>query len=46
MARLPYRVRNELALLLSRRPFYPGEDDYQFDPQDTDGAHALVAVAR
>ena len=37
--------RNRVALALSGRPFYPGEDDYRFVPDDGDGAHALVAVA-
>jgi hypothetical protein len=33
-------------LSLGGRSFYPGEDDYWFDPESTDGAHALMAVAR
>jgi SAM-dependent methyltransferase len=43
--RLPYGLRNRLALAVSGRPFYPGEADYCFDLEDTDGAHALLAVA-
>jgi ubiquinone/menaquinone biosynthesis C-methylase UbiE len=46
MVRLPDGLRNRLALALSGRPFYPGETDYCFDAEATDGAHALVAVAR
>jgi SAM-dependent methyltransferase len=46
MTRLPYPIRNRLALTLSGRPFYPGETDYCFDADATDGAHALVVVAR
>jgi SAM-dependent methyltransferase len=46
LVRLPFEVKNNLALALSGRPFYPGEDDYCFDLEATDGAHALVAVAR
>jgi ubiquinone/menaquinone biosynthesis C-methylase UbiE len=44
--RLPFAVRNRLALTVSGRPFYPGEEDYCFVPDHTDGAHALVAVAQ
>jgi ubiquinone/menaquinone biosynthesis C-methylase UbiE len=44
--RLPFAVRNRMALMFSGRPFYPNEVDYCFDPEDTDGAHALVAVAQ
>jgi ubiquinone/menaquinone biosynthesis C-methylase UbiE len=46
LVRLPFGVKNQLALALSNRPFYPGEDDYQFDPDATKTSHALVAVAR
>ena len=46
MARLPFSARDLLARALSGRPFYPGEDDYCFDPDHTEGAHALVALAR
>ena len=46
MLRLPFGVRDRLARALSGRPFYPGEDDYVFDAASTDGAHALLAVAR
>jgi SAM-dependent methyltransferase len=45
LVRLPFELRNRLALALSGRPFYPGEDDYRFVPEACDGAHALVAVA-
>lgn len=46
MTRLPFGVRNQLALALSGGPFYPGETDYCFDAGATDGSHALLAVAR
>ena len=46
MLRLPFGFRNQLALAISGCSFYPGEEDYCFEPDDTDGAHALVAVAR
>jgi len=46
MVRLPFSVKDRLARALTGRPFYPGEDDYWFDPDRLDGAHALVAVAR
>jgi SAM-dependent methyltransferase len=45
LVRLPFGVKNGLALALSRRPVYPGEDDYRFTPDACEGAHALVAVA-
>ena len=45
MARLPFAIKNRLALALTGRPFYPGEADYRFE-RDTDGAHVLLAVAR
>ena len=44
MVRLPFPMKNRLALAFSGRPFYPSEADYCFEPQ-TEGAHALVAVA-
>jgi SAM-dependent methyltransferase len=43
--RLPYRVKDGLSQTLTGRSFYPSEADYWFDPDCTDGAHALVAVA-
>lgn len=46
LVRLPYAVKNRLALRLGGRPFYPSEEDYCFDLESTDGAHALLAVAR
>jgi ubiquinone/menaquinone biosynthesis C-methylase UbiE len=46
MLRLPFELRNRLALAISGGSFYPGEEDYCFEPDDTDGAHALVAVAQ
>lgn len=46
MVRLPFSLKDRLARALTGRPFYPGEDDYRFDPDRVDGAHALVAVAR
>jgi hypothetical protein len=46
MLRLPFAFRNQLALAISGCSFYPGEEDYCFAPEDTDGAHALVAVAQ
>jgi len=45
LVRLPYRLKNRLALVISGRPFYPGEANYCFDVDATDGAHALLAVA-
>jgi hypothetical protein len=45
MLRLPFQVRNAIALALSGRSFYPSETDYCFDPY-ADNAHALVAIAR
>ena len=46
MNRLPYRLKNRLALILGGRAFYPGEADYCFTPEAWHGTHALVAVAR
>jgi len=46
LVRLPFGIKNRLALALGGRPFYPGEDDYCFEPQNAEAAHALVAVAR
>jgi SAM-dependent methyltransferase len=46
LVRLPFSVRNALALALSGRPFYPSEHDYCFDLEATDSSHVLVAVAR
>ena len=46
MVRLPFKAKDRLARALSGRPFYPGEDDYCFDADRVDGAHALLAVAR
>jgi ubiquinone/menaquinone biosynthesis C-methylase UbiE len=45
LVRLPFPVKNRLALAFSGRTFYPSETDYCFDPDATDGAHALLAVA-
>ncbi len=45
LLRLPVGLRNSLALAHGGRPFYPGEDDYRFEADACDGAHALVAVA-
>ena len=45
MNRLPFRLKNRLALVLGGRSFYPGEADYCFTPEAWQGAHALVAVA-
>jgi SAM-dependent methyltransferase len=45
LVRLPFGLKNRLALALSGRPVYPGEEDYRFEPEACDGAHALVAVA-
>jgi len=41
--RLPFAVKERIATSISGRSFYPGEADYRF--VETDGAHALVAVA-
>ncbi len=46
LLRLPFGLRNRLALALSGRPFYPSADDYRFVADACRGAHALVAVAR
>ena len=46
LARLPYPLKNQLALAISGRPFYPGEVDYRFEAEATDRSHVLVAVAR
>jgi SAM-dependent methyltransferase len=45
LVRLPFGVKNLLALALSGRPFYPGEADYRFPEAATEGSHALLAVA-
>ena len=45
LVRLPFELKHGLALALSGRPFYPGEEDYCFVADACDGAHALVAVA-
>ncbi len=45
-SRLPFSVRDGIARVLSRRPFYPGQADYEFIPGAWDGAHDLLAVAR
>ena len=42
--RLPFGLKNAIALALSGRPFYPGETDYCFDAAVV-GSHVLVAVA-
>jgi SAM-dependent methyltransferase len=44
--RLPFALKDRVARLVSGRPFYPGEADYCFEPDHTDGAHALLAVAQ
>jgi SAM-dependent methyltransferase len=46
LVRLPFGLKNRVAQALSGRGFYPGEHDYRFDPEQTDGAHALVVVAQ
>ncbi len=46
LVRLPFGIKNRIALGLGGRPFYPGEDDYCFEFEHCDDAHALVAVAR
>jgi hypothetical protein len=45
MTRLPFSLKNSLALAIGGRPFYPSEDDYQFEADGCDRAHVLVAVA-
>jgi ubiquinone/menaquinone biosynthesis C-methylase UbiE len=45
MTRLPFSLKNSLALAVSGRPFYPTEEDYQFEADGCDGSHVLVAVA-
>ena len=44
--RLPYPIKDRLARALSGYPFYPAENDWLFEPERFDGAHALLAVAR
>ena len=44
--RLPFAVKDALARRLTGRPFFPGETDYVFTPNEWQNAHALVAVAR
>jgi len=46
LVRLPFGVKNRLALALGGRSFYPGEEDYCFEPASAETAHALIAVAR
>jgi SAM-dependent methyltransferase len=46
LVRLPFGIKNRLALALGGRPFYPGEGDYCFDLERAETAHALIAVAR
>jgi SAM-dependent methyltransferase len=44
--RLPFRLKNAIALALSGRPFYPGETDYCFvESPAAVPSHVLVAVA-
>jgi ubiquinone/menaquinone biosynthesis C-methylase UbiE len=45
LVRLPFAVKNRIALALGGRPFYPGEMDYCFD-RSVDGVHALLAIAQ
>jgi hypothetical protein len=44
--RLPFALKDGLARRLTGRPFYPGQADYVFKPEDWQAAHALLAVAR
>jgi SAM-dependent methyltransferase len=46
LVRLPFGLRNRVALTLGGRPFFPGEEDYCFSSHNLEAAHALVAVAR
>jgi SAM-dependent methyltransferase len=46
LVRLPYALKNSIAVAASGRPIYPGEDDYRFEPETFDGVHALLAVAQ
>jgi SAM-dependent methyltransferase len=43
--RLPYAIKTGIAQQMGRKPWYPGEEDWRFVPDDTVGAHALLAVA-
>jgi SAM-dependent methyltransferase len=45
MTRLPFSIRNSLALMVSGRQFYPSEEDYDFVADSYDDAHALLAMA-
>ena len=46
LRRLPTNVRDWLARRTSGRGFYPGETDFRFEPDATDGCHDLLAVCR
>lgn len=46
LARTPSRFREWMSHLLWRRPFYPGEHDFDFTAEALGSAHALVAVCR
>jgi SAM-dependent methyltransferase len=43
--RLPSTLKDRLARVRSGRSFYPGENDWRFQPDQYDGAHTLLAVA-
>jgi len=43
--RLPFGIKQGVAKALGGRSFYPGEDDYVFVLDKTEGSHALIAVA-
>jgi SAM-dependent methyltransferase len=42
--RLPYKVKDALAMALLGRHFYPSEADYVFDREAIEMAHVLVAI--
>jgi SAM-dependent methyltransferase len=44
--RLPFDVKDTLARALTGRSFFPSEQDYVFEPEAWQTAHALLAVAR
>lgn len=46
LARLPGRTRDRGSRFFLRRPFYPGEDDFDFSDSMLDSAHVLVAVCQ
>jgi SAM-dependent methyltransferase len=46
LVRLPFGLKNRIALAVSGHPIYPSEADYCFQPDSFEGAHAILAVAQ